>query len=72
MLPLFKIDSLGFHSLTEAKYGASYQSYKMQDVDRLNLQQIFSAPTEWRDDGIGYKALNEQYKTYSRYHTSEK
>ena len=36
----------------------------MQDADRLNLRQIFSAPTEGRDDGIGYKALSEQYKTY--------
>ena len=36
----------------------------MQDADRLNLQQIFSAPTEGRDDGIGYKALKDKYKTY--------
>ena len=36
----------------------------MQDADRLKLKQLFSAPTEGRDDGIGYKALNEQYKTY--------
>ena len=36
----------------------------MQDADRLNLQQIFSVPTEGRDDGIGYKALKDRYKTY--------
>ena len=36
----------------------------MQEADRLNLQQIFPSPTEGRDDGIGYKALKDKYKTY--------
>ena len=36
----------------------------MQDADRLNLKQLFSAPTEGRDDEIGYKALKDKYKTY--------
>ena len=64
----FQIDSLGFHTLTEAlteaKYGSSYVSYTMLEADRLNLKQLFSAPTEGRDYGMGYKALSEQYKTY--------
>ena len=36
----------------------------MLNADRLNLQQIFSAPTEERDAGIGYKALKDKYKIY--------
>ena len=36
----------------------------MQDADRLNLKQLFSTPTEGRDDGIGYKSLRKQYKAY--------
>ena len=36
----------------------------MEDADRLNLKQLFSAPSEGRDNGKGYKALSEQYKTY--------
>ena len=36
----------------------------MQNTDRLNLKQLFSEPTEGREDGLGYKALREQYKTY--------
>ena len=62
-LPPLKIDCIGFHTLTEAQYG-QFSSDRMQDADRLNLKQLFSAPTQGRDDGIGYKALSEQYKTY--------
>ena len=36
----------------------------MQVADRLNLQQLFTAPTEGKDYGIGYRALSEQFKTY--------
>ena len=50
-------------ALTEAQYGP-YSSHRMQDADRFNLKQLIFAPTEGRNDGIGYKALSEQYKTY--------
>ena len=63
----FKLDFVGFHTLTEALTEAQYgpfNSDRMQDADRLNLKQLFFAPSEGRDYGMGYKALSEQYKTY--------
>ena len=53
-LPSFKINSLGFQTLTGA-YGLSAE-------DKLNLRQLFSAPTEKRGDE--YKTLRAQYKNY--------